>query len=356
MKLELSLPIMALYVDKSGIRKMLGDKEVSSFYSLISKQFQANPQWQFCRDWRKFISAYKGKSGFADKIQSMEIVPVLEKKGMNAKIVFRSVQKLDEEEKDALTEYIKDQLEKGWGDQIGSVKLQKSGGELQVHLLNPDYPIILINDQIPPEHIPPKYRITDIQHPVYKECYRIQAIRDVDQDVRAGEIGGYIEKKDNLSQAGTCWIEGDAVCRGNAQICGASRVRKNAELKGEALVTGSSLIQGCCLIEGNSYIKDAVIEENARVTGNAIVESQPDSRRYPVISGNSQIYGSVIGNFEIDNSTVFPEEKLYNMGEDQLLVENGIKRAVSLEHIQKEAVNVDPWIKKSRIREQERER
>lgn len=356
MRLRLLLPVTASYVDREGNKKELGKTELASFYHLLRDQFQNNPQWQYCRDWGDFIADYKGRSSFADKVRSMEIVPVLEKNGVDAYFVFHSEPALDEKEKEALADYVDKQFAKGWGERLGSLKIPEREGELQVVLWNPYSSLFLIDDMISPENAPPKYHMTDIRHPVYKECCRIQAIRDVDQDVRAGDLGGYIEKEWNLKHSGRCWIGENAVCHGNAQVCGESRISGHAELKEEVLVTGNSLIQGHSLIEGNSYIEDAVVEGQARVTGNAIVESHKDSKWYPVISGNSQIYGSVVGRFVITNSTVFPEEKLYNRGEDQLLIENGIKGAVSLEQMQKEAVKMEQRIRKSRTREQERER
>lgn len=356
MRLRLLLPVTASYVDRDGNKKELGKTELVSFYHLLCDQFQNNPKWQYCRDWGNFIADYKGRSSFADKVRSMESVPVLEKNGVDAYLVFESEPALDETEKESLADYVDMQFAKGWGEQLGSLKIPERDGELQVVLWNPYSSLFLIDDMVSPENAPPKYHMTDIRHPVYKECCRIQAIRDVDQDVRAGDLGGYIEKEWNLKHSGRCWIGENAVCHGNAQVCGESRISGHAELKGEVLVTGNSLIQGHSLIEGNSYIEDAVVEGQARVTGNAIVESHKDSKWYPVISGNSQIYGSVVGRFVITNSTVFPEEKLYNRGEDQLLIENGIKGTVSLEQMQKEAVKMEQRIRKSRTREQERER
>ena len=39
--------------------------------------------------------------------------------------------------------------------------------------------------------------------------YQIEALRDF-SDVKKGEKGGYIEREDNLSQEGNCWVSGDA--------------------------------------------------------------------------------------------------------------------------------------------------
>lgn len=39
-------------------------------------------------------------------------------------------------------------------------------------------------------------------------------------DVTAGDLGGYIEKEENLSHDGTAWVSGDARVSGNALVYG----------------------------------------------------------------------------------------------------------------------------------------
>lgn len=46
---------------------------------------------------------------------------------------------------------------------------------------------------------------------------RIVAIRDFD-DVKEGDLGGYIESESNLSQEDTCWIYDNAKVYGNAKV------------------------------------------------------------------------------------------------------------------------------------------
>lgn len=52
-----------------------------------------------------------------------------------------------------------------------------------------------------------------------QRLHRIKALRDFG-NVKAGEIGGYIEKEENLSHDGTCWVADYAQASGNAEICG----------------------------------------------------------------------------------------------------------------------------------------
>lgn len=59
--------------------------------------------------------------------------------------------------------------------------------------------------------------------------YRIRALKDFG-DVKAGDIGGYIEKEENLSQEGTCWIYDNAWVRGNAKVYGNAKISKTTDV------------------------------------------------------------------------------------------------------------------------------
>ena len=52
-----------------------------------------------------------------------------------------------------------------------------------------------------------------------RTLYRIRALRDFG-NVRAGDVGGYIECERNLSQDGNAWVCGDARVYGNTLVCG----------------------------------------------------------------------------------------------------------------------------------------
>ena len=55
-----------------------------------------------------------------------------------------------------------------------------------------------------------KYEITDITHPGNPKLHRIRALVDIPMyGVKAGDLGGYIEKEDNLSQYDNCWVSGN---------------------------------------------------------------------------------------------------------------------------------------------------
>ena len=55
------------------------------------------------------------------------------------------------------------------------------------------------------------------------KLFRIQALKDFD-NVKTGDIGGYIESEKNLSQKGNCWVSGDAWIENNAEVSGDAKV------------------------------------------------------------------------------------------------------------------------------------
>ena len=69
------------------------------------------------------------------------------------------------------------------------------------------------------------------------KLFRIKALISFG-NVEEGEIGGYVEKEDNLSSSGNAWVYGNAEVYGNAWVSG------NAEVSGNAWVSGNARIYG----------------------------------------------------------------------------------------------------------------
>ena len=62
--------------------------------------------------------------------------------------------------------------------------------------------------------------------------------------VAKGEIGGYIEKENNLEHDGNAWVYGDAMVYGNAMVSGNARVYGHARVYGDAWVYGDARVYG----------------------------------------------------------------------------------------------------------------
>ena len=60
---------------------------------------------------------------------------------------------------------------------------------------------------------------TDTKMFLGRKLFRIKALISFG-NVKAGDMGGYIEKEENLSQSGNAWVSGNAKVYGNAEVSG----------------------------------------------------------------------------------------------------------------------------------------
>ena len=64
------------------------------------------------------------------------------------------------------------------------------------------------------------------------KLFRIKALIEFG-NVKAGDLGGYIEKEENLSHMGNAWVYGDAQVFGYARVFGNVWVSGNARVSGD---------------------------------------------------------------------------------------------------------------------------
>ena len=78
-----------------------------------------------------------------------------------------------------------------------------------------------------------KYRMTDdVIVTCERVLHRIEALVDIQRfGVKAGDLGGYIEREENLSHDGNAWIGGDAQVYGDAWVCGDAQIRRNGKIE-----------------------------------------------------------------------------------------------------------------------------
>lgn len=109
-----------------------------------------------------------------------------------------------------------------------------------------------------------KYKLTkETINVVSKTLYRIEALRDFN-DVKKGDKGGFIEKEDNLSQNGDCWVYGNAKVCDKAMVCGNAKAYGNARVCDNVWVNCKVQVCGCAEVFGEAKIcGDAVITSNS---------------------------------------------------------------------------------------------
>ena len=126
------------------------------------------------------------------------------------------------------------------------------------------------------------------------KLHRIKALRDFG-DVKAGDLGGWIEKEENLSHEGNAWVYDtaqvfdNAMVYGNARVGVTTRISGNAQVYGNAVVSNGSWVHDDAKVFGN-----AIVSNNTEVSGNAKVAGVACIWNCTIVSGN------VVFNSDID--------------------------------------------------------
>lgn len=175
----------------------------------------------------------------------------------------------------------------------------------------------------------------------YPNLYRIKALKDIPRfNVKAGDIGGYVEHNYNLSQNNDCWIGNDAVVTGNAEVYGCAYVYDSAEIYGtaniydgarvhghasigenatifeNAEVSGSANVLGDAIICGDAKVSNGRIEGNVCIQGNAVVSGLGYITDYVQVYGDAQLinFGTISGHVRIYDHALIDGDHIYCHG------------------------------------------
>lgn len=131
-----------------------------------------------------------------------------------------------------------------------------------------------------------KYEFTgEVKSIDEKMLHRIRAVRDIpEHNVKAGDLGGWLETEENLSHNGAAWVMNSAYVMGKARVMGKALVADSALVMDSAYVTGKARVTGKALVADSAYVMDSAhVMDFARVMGNALVT---DSAR---VMGNARV-------------------------------------------------------------------
>jgi len=146
-----------------------------------------------------------------------------------------------------------------------------------------------------------------------KKIFRIECIKSF-KHAEKGEIGGYIESKDNLSD--NAWVSGDAMVSDNAIVYGDARVYGNAMVSGDAKVFDNTIVSGNARVYGNAKVSDnAIVYGNARVYDDAIVFGNAWVYDDAIVFGNAwvSVDAKVYGNARVFGDKITKQSDIYNI-------------------------------------------
>lgn len=124
------------------------------------------------------------------------------------------------------------------------------------------------------------------------DFFQVKALKDFG-NVKAGELGGYIQSSENLSQEGECWITRDVVLMDDARV------------EDNSFVTGDSVVRNKAVVKDNAFVKNATVCDNAKVEDRAYVVGGHFDYNSIVIQDNAVVRGNLSGSFVIcDNAVI----------------------------------------------------
>ena len=160
--------------------------------------------------------------------------------------------------------------------------------------------------------------------------HRIKALKDFN-DVKKGDIGGFVENDNNLSHPGDCWIYDDAKAMDNSRmyndsemhdnsiVCGYSRMYNNSRMYDNSIMCDYSKMRGYSKMYGNS-----------RIYNNSIMYDYSEIHDKSVMYGDSEMHGNsrLYGDSELNNKFKL-YGKLFSKVDDFIEIQNPQGRLVT---------------------------
>lgn len=247
------------------------------------------------------------------RMDSAEVSVLTQEGCLQGELRISTKEELSDRELEDLSKCISEMFIDGFGKQFAKESIQVPGGYLKIRFEEP-YSYDLT--------VQKKYEITEQAHPRYPWLHRIRSLVSVNEQISPGQMGGYVESEENLSQDGSCWVHDHAICCEQAAVTKDARLFDGACAKGAALVTGDAVMFDSAIAEGNCCVRCGEIKEHARVSGNAVIGESLIDGLTPLIQGYSNIYGTVRGNV-IVKDLILPGEEIINPTADLFILENG---------------------------------
>ena len=130
-----------------------------------------------------------------------------------------------------------------------------------------------------------KYKLGESKNFDGVTLYRVVAIEEFGS-VRKGDIGGFVQSVNNLSQYGLAWVYDDARVTGDAQVGEDACVSQDACVSERAYLGGSACVSERAYVGGR-----AIVSERACVEGSAIVSADSNIGGRAYVGGQAYVGG-----------------------------------------------------------------
>ncbi len=177
-----------------------------------------------------------------------------------------------------------------------------------------------------------KYEITDIAHEKYPFLHRVRALRDIGKEVKAGDLGGFVEHEDNLSSepGDDAWVYDNAIVAGRGRVDMGTVLKVRAIVCDQGYASHGSVLFGDARVEDDAYIRGATMFGSARASGQSMVLAAPDDPECaPKLSGHCCVYGKVTGKVHIlGSAVVISGEEVCNSSQDMIFIDGNSRSVV----------------------------
>lgn len=124
-----------------------------------------------------------------------------------------------------------------------------------------------------------------------RTLYRIMAFKHFGS-VKAGDMGGFIEKESNLSHEGICWVRDRACVYEDARVFQDAQVCMDARVYGNAKIYGRAHIESYAQVYGYAIVRDdARIRRKAQLYDDAIISGNGSVGEHAQIYGHAHVLG-----------------------------------------------------------------
>lgn len=317
MRLEVSMELVGI-LNVQGKELRLEGIDLIPYKQEIQQILSEDPAFTFMQRKEEFFKVFEGDVRVPEKISQVEIRVAESDLGVYAKFYVDCGEALNYTQREALENHLDDYYHRNSIREILSEAHEFTEGTMRLEMWQPYTSIFRITEREEETKVR-KFEISEIEHPLNASLHRIRALQDIGTEVKKGDLGGFVERPINLSQAGTCWLFGNAIAKDFVRVMDDVQLKDTAQAKGKAVLTGDSVVKDQGVVKGNAYIRNAMIKERGVVGGNAVVENYGEHGMAPVIKGKSVVLGELHGAFVVKDA-VIPEK------EEKVHKENNQKR------------------------------